>query len=261
MALDSLQIKYDALQTSYESLLNDLKRKGRIIDSLKEQNGKFQSIIETYETNSNHTDSIDSGSTKNIYEKNLEIISESVTEDEYKFMEDLSREKRYSFNTPISPRSRIAAKVHTDAEQEYFLLTVLSCKIDLATKGCSNAAVSDVNNQILWNRAQEQSLSMHQFHDWIMSELLKVYTQTQENSIPIKHTWNTTLSHQNISNRLQKEICDKINDKMLRVDPKETEKYVVTYTKESPKQLKDEEQIYTDEESDYDDDEDVMYIQ
>merc|ERR1712154_106372 len=103
---------------------------------------KLQSIIETYDTSLGSNDSLDSGATpKNIYEKNLEIINEAVTDDEYKFMEDLSKEKQSNTVFGVEPRSNIIKKhLHDDAEQEFFLLSVLSAKIDLATKGCSNAS-------------------------------------------------------------------------------------------------------------------------
>merc|ERR1719229_789904 len=106
-------------------------------------------------------------------------------------MEDLSREKQSVHNFCAEPRSNIIKKFHTDAEEEFFLLSVLSSKIDLATKGCSNASVSDISPQMLWNRAQDQCVAMHQFHDWIMSELLNVYTKTQDVSATISHKWKS----------------------------------------------------------------------
>merc|ERR1719273_636988 len=102
----------------------------------------------------------------------MNLVSQSVTSDELKFMEDLNKEKNN--NIPVPARSSIMTKSHSDAEKEFFLLSVLSAKIDLATKGCSNAAVSDISPQMLWNQAQDQMIAMHQFHDWIMTEMLNV---------------------------------------------------------------------------------------
>ena len=215
-------------------------------------------MIDQYETNSVNNESIDSGCSKttasNIYEKNLQIINESVTEDKYKFMEDLVKEKQNGLHFGVASRSTIAKKAHTDAEEE-FLLSVLSCKIDLATKGCSNASVSDVSPQSLWNTAQEQCIAMHQFHDWIMSHLLKVYQSTQNSSTKITHTWS---SYESV-------IGDKLQD-----DPekpwkiKNTKRHNIHQVMngpryDSPKQLQDEEQILTDDESDIDDEHEVLY--
>lgn len=275
--MDTLQIKYDALQQSYDALRSDLKIKDKLIDNLAEQNKKLQATIDQYETNSSNNDSLDSGSSKNtnnnIYDKNLQIINESVTDDEFKFMQDLSREKNNNdIQFGVEPRSNIIKKAHTDAEEEFFLLSVLSCKIDLATKGCSNAAVSDISPQSLWNRAQEKCISMHQFHDWIMSQLLKVYQSTQQISTKITHKWSSYQSTV-IADKLRQDDLQnyaKNNPDLQIVDPEQTSSLssihrnninrVINRPKyDSPKQLIDEEQILTDDESDIDDEQEAMY--
>merc|ERR1719295_1689805 len=119
------------------------------------------------------------------------MVADCVTANELKFVEDLSREKGSDHAMAVPPRSSIMKKSHTDAEEEFFLLTVLSAKIDLATKGCSNAAVSDISPQTLWNRAQDECIAMHQFHDWIMSALLSVYQSTQSAAATISHKWQS----------------------------------------------------------------------
>lgn len=253
-----LQIKYEALQQSYEALRNDLKQKEKIILSLKEKNNKLQRMVEVcHEThcNQNDQDSLDSGSSKHTaHDKNLQIVHEAVTDDEYKFMEDLHREKQ-SPELAVSPRSNIIKKAHTDAEQEFFLLSLLSCKIDLATKGCSNAAVSDVSPQALWNTAQECDISMHQFHDWIMDKLLKTYQETQNEAKPISHTWNSSQSpHLHEHDRSVQSIVGD-HDSSSTAQQRNVHKILNGVKYESPKQLLNEEQILTDEESDYDEEE------
>ena len=260
--MDMLQTKYDALQQSYDALRADLKQKDKIIDTLQEQNKKLQTMIE----NSSNNDSLDSGSSKNtannIYEKNLEIINESVTEDEYKFMEDLAKEKQDGLQFGREPRSSIVKKAHTDAEEEFFLLSVLSCKIDLATKGCSNASVSDVSPQSLWNTAQEQCISMHQFHDWIMSHLLRVYQSTQNSSIKISHTWSSyqstaSIQSDNVDNNTVP--VDTYNNNNNNINNNNISRVINGAKYDSPKQMHDEEQILTDDESDIDDEQEAMY--
>ena len=177
-------------------------------------------------------------------------------------MADLSTEKDgRHLVAPVQPRSSIIKKFHTDAEEEFFLLSVLSAKIDLATKGCSNAAVSDIEPSELWNRAQEEGIAMHQFHDWIMSHMLSMFQRTQDYSTTISHTWK---SH------IPTEAADTVDDAhvaaedkestpvLLAVKPADTHKYL---KRDSPKQLMEEEQILTDEESDIDldDEEEMVY--
>eukprot|EP01083_Nonionella_stella_P107438 311196_1 len=257
-ALNILQTKYDVLEKSYSTMCTDLKAKNETIEALTEQNKKLQTMLASVEANMSQSGSVDSCSAKNIYENNFDLIHEAVTEDEYKYIHDLSREKHCTHCFDLEARSSIIKRRHTDSEHEFFLLSVLSAKIDLATKGCSNAAVSDVSPPMLWNTAQEECLSIHQFHDWIMNKLLNVYQDTQHESNVILHTWNSnqivisteTLTHKN------NETIHANN--IRKVCPQNTNKYTA---KHSPKQLQEEAHILTDDDSDIDNGEhDIVYL-
>ena len=227
----SLQEQHNALLHSFESLEKEAMDKDRNIAALRKENKELQAQIDALE------------SSKSIYSNNLEMIKLSVNEDEYKFIEDLAREKDAAHSFGVEPRSNIMRKLHTDAEEEFFLLSVLAAKIDLSAKGCSNASVSDVSPQNLWNRAQESDISMHQFHDWIMSELLKVFQSTQYLSNTIKHVWksNESVVHQHEN----KEEDAKQRDTQQQKKLDKTRGYV-------PSQMEEEEQILTDEDDDSD---------
>lgn len=87
-------------------------------------------------------------------------------EDEFKFMEDLSKERATMEPRPV--RSDIIKRCHSDAEKEFFFMMVLTVKLELATSsGATNSKMSDVSPQNLWVKAQEESVALHQFHGFI----------------------------------------------------------------------------------------------
>eukprot|EP01084_Bolivina_argentea_P309815 535938_1 len=84
-----------------------------------------------------------------IYEQNLDIIVSSVNKDEYKFMEDLSSERKTLKPTII--RSEILKRCHSDAEKEFFFMMVLTVKLELQINlGITNSIISDILPQDLW---------------------------------------------------------------------------------------------------------------
>jgi len=261
--LMDIQTKYEALQRSHDALLHDVAEKDKLIESLCRENQRLQSQVDSFETTLSSADSLESASSKDSdYGRNLGMVAHCVTSDELKFMEDLSREKdsdHHHDHHAVPPRSSIMKKSHTDAEEEFFLLSVLSAKIDLATKGCSNAAVSDISPQSLWNQAQDECIAMHQFHDWIMSQLLSVYQNTQSSTITISHKWQsdgTILSRERemfVADRAPKVTprgvtvgAVQIKQSMLRVtpNPEQTAKYTL---RSSPQQMMEEEQILSED--------------
>ena len=107
-----------------------------------------------------------------LYEQNLDIIVKSVNNDEYKFMEDLSKEKMTFSPQPI--RSEILKKCHSDAEKEFFMM-VLTCKLEISTSlGFTNSSVSDISAQSLWLKAQEKCVALHEFHEFIKSTMVGI---------------------------------------------------------------------------------------
>ena len=83
--MELLQQKYETLQQSYEAILRDVAEKDKLIESLSDQNQKLQSQIDSFDTTLSTTDSLESGCSKESdYGKNLDIIAECVTNDEYK---------------------------------------------------------------------------------------------------------------------------------------------------------------------------------
>ena len=125
-----------------------------------------------------------------IYEQNLDIIVKSVNHDEYKFMEDLSKEKMTLEPQPI--RSEILKKCHSDAEKEFFFMMVLTCKLEISTSlGFTNSSVSDISPQTLWIKAQEKTIALHEFHDFIKNTLIKIAQHNKSRNEQIKHIWSS----------------------------------------------------------------------
>ena len=85
----------------------------------------------------------------------LDNIYDHLNNDEYKFMYDLNKEKerikskksnkqkkrrkKKKKSKDKAKKSKTFLRPNMDAEQEFFMLQVLACKIDLASKGCSNS--------------------------------------------------------------------------------------------------------------------------
>eukprot|EP00484_Ammonia_sp_Unknown_P025410 CAMPEP_0197024978 /NCGR_PEP_ID=MMETSP1384-20130603/5433_1 /TAXON_ID=29189 /ORGANISM="Ammonia sp." /LENGTH=803 /DNA_ID=CAMNT_0042453451 /DNA_START=25 /DNA_END=2436 /DNA_ORIENTATION=+ len=125
-----------------------------------------------------------------LYEQNLDIIVKSVNEDEFKFMEDLSKEKATLQARPI--RSEILKRCHSDAEKEFFFMNVLTCKLEITLNlGVSNPIVSDVSPQTLWLNAQQDNIPLHQFHEFIKKSLIQILQRHKSSNEQIKHHWSS----------------------------------------------------------------------
>ena len=106
---------------------------------------------------------------------------------------------------------------------------------------------------------------MHQFHDWIMTELLKVYQNTQASSATIHHKWQsdgTILSQKRHSfdvdeseeivtetpfgiNHRNINVIHKVPPRdTFRVAPEQTAKYMI---RSSPQPMVEEEQILSED--------------
>eukprot|EP01084_Bolivina_argentea_P202163 345475_1 len=105
-------------------------------------------------------------------------------------MEDLSSERKTLKPTII--RSEILKRCHSDAEKEFFFMMVLTVKLELQINlGITNSIISDILPQDLWIKAQQKSIALHQFHEYIKNELTNSLQKNTNKNKQIKHHWSS----------------------------------------------------------------------